>query len=93
MLPTEPTIEEVLGDWEDRPVNLNEEVPEIVGECLWDVFSDKHDVVAAYGRTVDIGSFRGAFLDEYLIGSNQQWDAGDARGGGGLGRWRHCAGG
>ena len=34
----------------------------------WDIFSDNHEVVAADGRLVDIGSFRSAsaFLDDYL---------------------------
>jgi len=75
----EPTIEQVLADWEDQPVNLNDEVNEIVGECLWDIFSDNHNVVAAEGRSVDIGSFRAAsaFLDECVTGSNPQWAGGD----------------
>jgi hypothetical protein len=72
----EPTLAEVLADWEDCPVNILEEVTEIVGRCLWDVFSDNHDIVAADGRKVDIGSFRGAsaFLDEYVRGSKRHGD-------------------
>ena len=75
----EPTIEEVMADWEERPVNVTDEVTAIVGACLWDVFADNHDVVASDGRMVDIGSFRGAsaFLDEYLTGSDTHWDGGD----------------
>ena len=41
---------------EDRigePANL-------IGLCLWDVFSDNHDVIAAAGRIVHLGSFRGS---------------------------------
>jgi hypothetical protein len=74
----EPTIEQVLAEWDDHPVNLTDEVTEIVGESLWDIFSDNHNVVAADGRVVDIGSFRAAsaFLDQYLAGSKIQWDAG-----------------
>ena len=33
---------------------------ELVGKCLWDIFSDNHDVLGPDGRIVDIGSFRGA---------------------------------
>jgi hypothetical protein len=68
----EPTLEEVRADWKDEPVNEREEVTELVGLCLWDVFSDNHDVIAADGRVADIGSFRGAgaFLAEYLTGPN-----------------------
>lgn len=66
----EPTLEEVRANWTETPVEVVEEVTELMGQCLWDVFSDNHEVVAADGRVVDIGSFRGAsaFLDEYLAG-------------------------
>jgi len=39
---------------------------ELVGRCLWDIFSDNHEVLGPDGRIVDIGSFRGAgsFLAE-----------------------------
>jgi hypothetical protein len=68
----EPTLEEVRADWQDKPVNAREEVIDLVALCLWDVFSNNHDVIAADGRVADIGSFRGAarFLVEYLTGSN-----------------------
>lgn len=64
----EPTLEEVRRDYQPRPVVQDEEVAELVGLCLWDAFSDNHDVIAADGRVADIGSFRAAaaFLDEYL---------------------------
>lgn len=47
--------------------------------CLWDVFSDNHDVIAADGRVADIGSFRGAgaFLDEHLTRGQDSWREGD----------------
>jgi hypothetical protein len=68
----EPTLEEVRADWQDEPVSAREEVTELVALCLWDVFSNNHDVIATDGRVADIGSFRGAarFLVEYLTGSN-----------------------
>lgn len=68
----EPTLEEVRADWQDKPVNAREEVTELVALCLWDVFSNNHDVIAPDGRVADIGSFRGAarFLVEYLTGPN-----------------------
>ncbi len=68
----EPTLEEVRADWQDKPANFSEEVTELVALCLWDVFSDNHEVIAADGRVADIGSFRGAarFLAEYLTGPN-----------------------
>ena len=68
----EPTLEEVRAEWQDKPIAVAEEVPELVALCLWDVFSNSHDVFAADGRMADIGSFRGAagFLVEYLTGPN-----------------------
>jgi hypothetical protein len=68
----EPTLEEVRADWQDKAVNVCEEVTDLVALCLWDVFSNSHDVLAADGRLADIGSFRGAagFLVEYLTGPN-----------------------
>jgi len=32
---------------------------ELLGCCLWDIFSDNHDVVDAEGRVYHLGSFRG----------------------------------
>jgi len=68
----EPTLEEVRAGWQDEPVNAREEVTELVALCLWDVFSNNHEVIGADGRVADIGSFRGAagFLVEYLTGPN-----------------------
>lgn len=68
----EPTLDEVRADWRDKPIAAHEEVMELVALCLWDVFSDNHDVIAADRRVADIGSFRGAagFLVEYLTGPN-----------------------
>jgi hypothetical protein len=64
----EPTIESVRDSYEETPVDPAAELTELIGMCLWDVFSDNHDVRCADGRTADIGSFRGAsaFLDEYI---------------------------
>ena len=31
-----------------------------LGLCLWDIFSNNHEVIAADGRFVDLGSFRGS---------------------------------
>jgi len=56
----EPTLEDVRREYEPSPVNEKEEVTEVVGLCLWDIFSDNHDVISADGRLSDIGSFRGA---------------------------------
>jgi hypothetical protein len=75
----EPTLEDVRREYEPSPVNEEEEVTELVGLCLWDTFSDNHDVIAADGRVADIGSFRGAgaFLDEHLTRDQDGWREGD----------------
>ena len=64
----EPTLEEVLRDYQATPIEMEREVRELVGQCLWDIFSDNHDVLGPDGRLVDIGSFRGAggFLADCL---------------------------
>jgi hypothetical protein len=75
----EHTLEDVRREYEPSPVNQDEEVTELVGLCLWDIFSDNHDVIAVDGRVADIGSFRGAgrFLDKYLTRDQEDWRDGD----------------
>lgn len=75
----EPTLEDVRREYEASAIEEEEEVTELVGLCLWDVFSDNHDVIAADGRLADIGSFRGAgaFLDEHLTRDQEGWRRGD----------------
>jgi len=66
----EPTREEVSREYQVTPIETEREVRELIGQCLWDVFSDNHDVLGPDGRLVDIGSFRGAggFLADCLNG-------------------------
>lgn len=58
-------IGEIAGD---DPGETARNIGELVGRCVWDVFSDQHDVIAADGRVIHLGSFRGTgeFLAEYL---------------------------
>ena len=79
-LQPEPTLEDARRDYEPRPVQCDEEVTELVGMCLWDIFSDNHEVITADGRSAGLGSFRGssAFLDEYLNPDGGSWREGDA---------------
>jgi hypothetical protein len=67
-LPPEPTLDEAAGEFQERPIEAEREVRELVGQCLWDVFSDGHEVVARDGRVLDLGSFRasGGYLAEIL---------------------------
>ena len=55
----EPTREEIAREYREHDVEPEAEVRELIGQCLWDIFSDGHEVVAAEdGRTLDLGSFR-----------------------------------
>ncbi len=68
-VPPEPTLEDVARDFRERPIEVEAEVRDLVGDCLWDVFSDSHEVVALEdGRVLSLGSFRGSggFLAELL---------------------------
>lgn len=56
----EPDFEEFCKDLKDQPVEPNREIMELMGLCLWDVFSDNHEVFASDGRLVDLGSQRGS---------------------------------
>jgi len=64
----EPTFDEIAASYRAEPVEPERESVELVGRCLWDVFSDNHEVFGADGRVFDIGSFRaaGAFIADYL---------------------------
>jgi hypothetical protein len=53
-------LRKYAGSTSAAPVRSHEEVTDVVGLCLSDVFSVNHHVIAADGRVVDIGSFRGA---------------------------------
>jgi hypothetical protein len=75
-IPPERTLDLVAGDFLERPIETEKEVRELVGQCLWDIFSDSHEVVGPDGRLLDLGSFRGSggFLAEVLnrqIGAEQ----------------------
>jgi hypothetical protein len=67
-VPPEPTIEEIARDFRDVPLEAEREIGELVGMCLWDVFSDSHEVVDRDARVLDLGSFRGSggFLADAL---------------------------
>jgi hypothetical protein len=64
----EPSLDDVRATYVDGPVETEYEVRALVAMCLWDVFSNEHDVVDRDGRLVAIGSWRGAagFLAEQL---------------------------
>jgi hypothetical protein len=67
-LPPEPTLDEIAKDRQESAIEVAREVGELVGQCLWDIFSDNHEVVSADGRVLDLGSFRyaGGILADLL---------------------------
>ena len=66
--PPEPTLAEIEADHAPQPVEPERECQELVGLCLWDIFSDNHEVLADDGRWLRLGSARGSggFLAEVL---------------------------
>jgi hypothetical protein len=67
-VPPEPTRDEIAGEHLQLPVEMEREVRELVGQCLWDMFSDGHEVVGPAGRVLDLGSLRasGGFLADVV---------------------------
>lgn len=60
---------EKIIDTSDNDLDKTEQdVCELVGRCVWDVFSDQHKVIAADERLIHLGSFRGTgeFIAEWL---------------------------
>ena len=64
----EPTREEIEAEHDDTPGDPKRELRELVGMCLWDVFSDNHEVKGPDGRWADLGSFRASagFIAEWI---------------------------
>ncbi len=77
-----PSFHEIRRDYREELVRPREECADLVGLCLWDIFSDNHEVFTAEGVLVDLGSFRGAagFIADFRR-------MGSESGGGGRGTW------
>ncbi len=69
----EPTLAEVQAEYAGEPAapEPQRECQELVGLCLWDIFSDSHEVKSDDGRVLNLGSFRGSggFLADVLNAS------------------------
>jgi hypothetical protein len=71
----EPTLKQVQASYHEEPVLPAAECGRLLTLCLWDIFSDNHDVYSPDGRLVDLGSFRGSagvladWLDRHLPGT------------------------
>ncbi|MCE9534181.1 MAG: hypothetical protein K8T89_24140 [Planctomycetes bacterium] len=79
-LPPEPppTLADFVDDSDDV-IAPDEEISRLVGMCLWDIFSDSHDVLDEGGREISLGSFRASagFLADRL---NEQVKNGQVQG-------------
>lgn len=66
------TLDAVKRDMIEHAPNPMEECADLLGCCLWDIFSDNHDVVTAEGTLVDLGSFRSTagFIADFRHRSN-----------------------
>lgn len=73
------TLASVRRTHAPHPVRQAEEATDLIGMCVWDIFADNNVVIAADGRLVDLGTWRGsaAFLDEYLCGLRDSFREGD----------------
>ncbi|MCA0234423.1 MAG: hypothetical protein LCH91_28465 [Bacteroidetes bacterium] len=64
-------IEKELAE-DPKPIKPYEEFLEVLGSCLWCIFSNNHDVIDENGTVYHLGSFRGSgsfiadFLNEYF---------------------------
>jgi hypothetical protein len=63
-----PSLERIRAEHRATPYEPERELRDLVGMCLWDTFSDNHEVTGPDGRVFDLGSFRasGGFLAEVV---------------------------
>ena len=63
-----PTREEIARAWTDHAIDEDAEITDLVGWCLWDIFSDNHTVTMGDGRAANLGTFRGSadFIADYV---------------------------
>lgn len=66
-------FDEFKTNVQDTQCDPERELLELIGLCVWDLFSDNHEVIATNGKTVDLGSSRGSagFIAAW-IGSKQE---------------------
>ena len=67
-----PTLENIKKNFTPTTIEPEKELQELIGFCLWDIFSDNREVVDE-NRIYEIGSFRGAagFIADYLNDFNE----------------------
>jgi hypothetical protein len=63
-----PTLEEIKEKYEEKPCYPFDELIQMLGECVWNIFSNNHTVVGPEGEEYDLGSFRGSggFIADFI---------------------------
>lgn len=61
-------FDKVVGIEGDDQDETERNIRELVGRCVWDIFSDQHDVIAPDARALHLGSHRmaGEFIADFL---------------------------
>lgn len=79
-----PTFEEFLAKKSSpsrHHLPAEDEWPELLGACLWDILSDNHELVDETDATIDFGSFRmvSGLIDQFIEGVSLSdgWGWGD----------------
>lgn len=63
-----PTREEIEADYEERLCHPRDELLQLLGECVWNIFSNNHSVIGPEGEEYNLGSFRGSgrFIADFI---------------------------
>jgi len=71
-----PMPEPKLEDFENEPLKVSgaplEDLLDLLGDCVWSIFSENHDVIASDGSVYHLGSWRGSgsFIANFI---NEQY--------------------
>lgn len=55
-----PEFDEFKKEYSEKPIQSEKELWDLMGLCVWDIFSNNHEVIAPDGRIANLGSFRGS---------------------------------
>lgn len=63
-----PTLNEIQAEFRERPCYPSDELTSLLGECIWNIFSNNHTIIGPKGEVFDLGSFRGSarFIAELI---------------------------
>lgn len=63
-----PSLDEIQAEYQERPCYPEDELTSLLGECIWNIFSNNHTVMGPEGEAYHLGSFRGSgrFIAEFI---------------------------